>query len=88
MRATVSPSTRRRYPLTMLCQVWRVARSSVYATRVDRWACRWAARAGIPCAVRCARSVLAADLLLVFPGRGTASMVRLARAAGSHVETA
>ena len=32
MRATVSPSTRRRYPLTMLCQVWRVARSSVYAT--------------------------------------------------------
>ena len=31
MRATVNPSTNRRYPLTMLCQVWRVARSSVYA---------------------------------------------------------
>jgi putative transposase len=29
----VSPSTGRRYPLTMLCQVWRVARSSVYAPR-------------------------------------------------------
>lgn len=36
MRATVSPSPRRRYPLTMLCQVWRVARSSVYATAVPR----------------------------------------------------
>ena len=32
MKATVSPSTRRRYPVTMICQVWRVARSSVYAT--------------------------------------------------------
>ena len=32
MKATVSPSTRRRYPLTMICQVWRAARSSVYAT--------------------------------------------------------
>ncbi len=31
MRATVSPSTNRRYPLTMVCHVWRVARSSVYA---------------------------------------------------------
>lgn len=31
MRAAVSPSTRRRYRLTMICQVWRVARSSVYA---------------------------------------------------------
>ena len=30
VRAQVSPSTGRRYPLTMLCQVWRVARSSVY----------------------------------------------------------
>jgi putative transposase len=28
----VSPSTGRAYPLTMLCQEWRVARSSVYAT--------------------------------------------------------
>jgi transposase InsO family protein len=36
MRATVSPSTRRRYPLTMLCQVWRVARSSVYAAATPR----------------------------------------------------
>jgi putative transposase len=32
MRAAVSPSTGWRYPLTMVCQVWRVARSSVYAT--------------------------------------------------------
>ena len=31
MRACVSPSTGRRYPLTMVCTVWRVARSSVYA---------------------------------------------------------
>jgi putative transposase len=31
VRTRVSPSTGRRYPLTMLCQVWRVARSSVYA---------------------------------------------------------
>ena len=28
----ISPSTGRRYPLTMLCAVWRVARSRVYAT--------------------------------------------------------
>jgi putative transposase len=32
MRAARSPSTSRPYPLTMICQVWRVARSSVYAT--------------------------------------------------------
>lgn len=32
MRAARSPSTSRAYPLTMICQVWRVARSSVYAT--------------------------------------------------------
>jgi putative transposase len=31
VRARVSPSTGRHYPLTMLCEVWRVARSSVYA---------------------------------------------------------
>ena len=31
MRGRVSPSTGRRYPLTMLCAVWRLARSSVYA---------------------------------------------------------
>ena len=31
MRGTVSPSTGRRYPLTMIAQVWQVARSSVYA---------------------------------------------------------
>jgi hypothetical protein len=36
MRATVSPSTRGRYPLTMLCQVWRVGRSSVYAAAAPR----------------------------------------------------
>jgi putative transposase len=31
MRRTVSPATGRRYPLTMIAQVWHVARSSVYA---------------------------------------------------------
>jgi putative transposase len=31
MRGRVSPSTRQRYPLTMLCEVWRVPRSSLYA---------------------------------------------------------
>ena len=29
----MSPATRRRYPLTMVCETWRVARSSVYALR-------------------------------------------------------
>lgn len=32
MRQQRSPSTRRRYPLTMICQVYRLARSTVYAT--------------------------------------------------------
>ena len=32
MRAARSPSTSRPYPLTMICQVWRMARSSVYAS--------------------------------------------------------
>ena len=32
MSEQVSPGTGRRYPLTLVCQVWRVARSSVYAT--------------------------------------------------------
>src|SRR5690625_4139967 len=31
MRGMVSPSTDRRYPLTMICSVFRTARSSVYA---------------------------------------------------------
>jgi putative transposase len=31
MSTQTSPSTGRRYPLTLVCQVWRVARSSVYA---------------------------------------------------------
>ena len=30
MRGAVSPSTRRRYPLTMICAVYRVPRSSLY----------------------------------------------------------
>ena len=30
MRGSVSPSTHRRYPLTMICGMWRRARSSVY----------------------------------------------------------
>ena len=33
MSRGVSPSTGRRYPLTMVCAVFRVARSTVYATR-------------------------------------------------------
>ena len=32
MRQQRSPSTQRRYPLTMICQVYRLARSTVYAT--------------------------------------------------------
>ena len=32
MRPPRSPSTQRRYPLTMICQVYRLARSTVYAT--------------------------------------------------------
>jgi putative transposase len=36
MRALVSPSTGQRYPLTMICAVFRVARSSVYAARAPR----------------------------------------------------
>jgi transposase InsO family protein len=31
----VSPTTGARYPLTMICALWRVARSTVYARRVD-----------------------------------------------------
>ena len=33
MRAQVSPGTGRRYPLTLICQVFRVSRSSVYAAQ-------------------------------------------------------
>ena len=36
MRGQVSPSTGRRYPLTMICGVLRVPRSSVYAATVPR----------------------------------------------------
>jgi putative transposase len=32
MRRTVSPRTGRRYPLTMICAVFRVPRSTVYRT--------------------------------------------------------
>jgi putative transposase len=32
MRTSVSPGTGRRYPLTLICAVWHVARSTVYAT--------------------------------------------------------
>ena len=32
----VSPATNRPYPLTMVCETWRVARSSVYALRVQQ----------------------------------------------------
>jgi len=35
VKQRVSPSTGRRYPLTMVCQVWRVARSSLYATALS-----------------------------------------------------
>ena len=33
MRAHVSPGTGRRYPLTLICRVFRVSRSSVYAAQ-------------------------------------------------------
>jgi putative transposase len=33
----VSPGTGRRYPLTMICGVWRVARSTVYAAQERGW---------------------------------------------------
>ena len=33
MSQTVSPSTGRRYGLAMVCRIWEVARSSVYAGR-------------------------------------------------------
>src|SRR5262245_16640381 len=36
MRGAISPSTRRPYPLTMICQTWRRARSSVYLTARPR----------------------------------------------------
>jgi Transposase IS116/IS110/IS902 family len=36
MRAGVSPATGRRYPLTMICAVFRVPRSSVYAATTPR----------------------------------------------------
>lgn len=36
----MSPATGKRYPLTLICSVWRVARSSVYACQ--------AAEAGVP----------------------------------------
>ena len=32
----MSPATNRPYPLTMVCETWRVARSSVYALRARR----------------------------------------------------
>ena len=32
----VSPATNRAYPLTMVCETWRVARSSVYALRAQQ----------------------------------------------------
>jgi len=35
MRTVVSPGTGRRYPLTMICEVWRVPRSSVYAALAE-----------------------------------------------------
>ena len=38
MRAAACPSTKRRYPLTMICQTWHVARSSVYASARSRGA--------------------------------------------------
>ena len=36
MSGQVSPSTGRRYPLTMICQIYRLARSSIYAARGPR----------------------------------------------------
>lgn len=36
MRQLVSPATGRRYPLTLICEVWQVPRSSVYAAASDQ----------------------------------------------------
>ncbi len=36
MSQTISPSTGRRYGLALVCRVWEMARSSVYAVRTRR----------------------------------------------------
>lgn len=35
MKGRISPSIGRRYPLTLICEVYQVARSSVYAARAS-----------------------------------------------------
>ena len=51
MRTRVSPSTGRRYPLTMICAGYRLARSSVYAARPHPTAPRRCAKRGPKAAV-------------------------------------
>ncbi len=46
VRGTVSPGTQHRYPLTMVCEIFRVARSSVYAATAPPAAPRRPAKRG------------------------------------------
>jgi transposase InsO family protein len=46
VRGTVSPGTQHRYPLTLICEVFRVARSSVYAATARPAAPRCPAKRG------------------------------------------
>src|SRR6266446_7242055 len=73
MRGSVSPSTHRRYPLTMICGLWRRARSSVYLALAPPRPAGPPAKRGPKTRVRDAelvteiRAVLAAS---PFPGEG------------------
>src|SRR6266542_3918128 len=42
----LSPATGRRYPVALVCAVWRVARSTVYARRLDEPRLENVARSG------------------------------------------
>ena len=71
MRVVVSPSTRRRYTLTMICQTWRVARSSVYASARSRGAAPRLGKRGPTTAVSDAELLVAIrDILQTTPFHG------------------
>jgi putative transposase len=71
MRAAVSPSTRRRYPLTMICQTWHVARSSVYASAGPRGEAPHVGKRGPTTAVSDAELLVAIrDILRTTPFHG------------------
>ena len=73
MRTRVSPSTGRRYPLTMICAGYRLARSSVYAARPHPTAPRRCAKRGPKAAVSDAELVEAIRAVLAacpFHGEG------------------